>query len=187
MAEALTSPDEPAVRDISIDDMPAAVRGFLEAEQAFELSPESANITVGQPQAIHFEGLETYVLPIDVHADDAGVGEEVLYLVDTDAEGQKTGIGLVAKGRGGLARYQKPYVGYTETDETHRREGLGLRRLRLMNRLALREYDQPLHSDPNADVSDEAKAVWLKLVNSGEAEFFHDEEYPRFRFRDSHR
>lgn len=74
-----------------------------------------------------------------------------------------------------------PYVEWTETIEG-KRQGRGIRRMRTMNDLVLRQFGLPLHSDPVGETSEEAKGVWLKLVESGEAEVFEDNGFYRYRF-----
>jgi hypothetical protein len=72
----------------------------------------------------------------------------------------------------------KPFVGFTETDGNHRREGLGERRLRAMNALAQQKYGKPIHSD--TVISEEARKLWEKLVTEGRATMYKEGKHDRF-------
>lgn len=61
----------------------------------------------------------------------------------------------------------KPFVGYTNTEQKYRKKGLGTRRLLMMNAFSKALYSLPLYSDTL--VSGDAKPVWEKLVDQGKA------------------
>lgn len=63
----------------------------------------------------------------------------------------------------------KPFVGWTETAESARREWIGIRRLELMNALSQAEYGLPLYSDIRQIGDGEQTRVWEWLVTHGEA------------------
>ena len=168
--------------------MPPAVREYLDSELN---SWTEEKWLADTPSLIHFEGSDSYVMPIHANIDArGGVGEEVVFVVDTDESGNKIGMGLLGFGVGDHPpALKKPYVAYTQTEQGRRQEGLGTRRLRLMNQLALRLFDQPLNSDPESDLSIEAMYTWQKLVRAGEAEGYEEENGAlRWRFKtDLHR
>ncbi len=75
----------------------------------------------------------------------------------------------------------KPFVGYTETDSAHKRKGLALRRLEIMNVLAKALYGFPLHSGILGEDND-ARKVWGKLVDKKRARKIEENELGRVRY-----
>jgi len=61
-----------------------------------------------------------------------------------------------------------PYLGWTQTFDEYQHQGLGERRLALMNAYCKKVYDAHLHSSPNA--YDNSKSLWDKLRRSRRAE-----------------
>ncbi len=76
--------------------------------------------------------------------------------------------------------FGKPFVGWTETYDAFRRQGLGKRRLEEANAYSLAEYGRPLHSD--TIVMEEAERTWQTLCDEGRAEQFEEKGKVRFRF-----
>jgi hypothetical protein len=182
MTEEINKTDSFRRSDMAITDMPESVQSFLRDE----LSDWSNKpLTLGQPGLIEFEGINTYTLPIhDDPNNEGGFGEEIVLIVDTSDKGDKIGLGILAIGTGNAGdKYKKPYVGETHTDDDHTRQGLGIRRLKLMNRLALELFGLPLNSDPIGNTTGEAVAVWQKLVQADQAELYVEDGIPRFRFK----
>ncbi|MDQ5883583.1 MAG: hypothetical protein QG654_497 [Patescibacteria group bacterium] len=64
----------------------------------------------------------------------------------------------------------KPFVGFTDTEENFRRQGLGERRLLEMGAYSRQIYNLPIYSDTL--ISENAKALWNKFVSLGMAEVF---------------
>lgn len=78
-----------------------------------------------------------------------------------------------------------PYVAYTETDPKKRKQGLGRRRLMVMNLLANTLHEQPLHSDSDWFREDEATSLWERLEQEGKAVRYKDKNGDnRFRFKE---
>ena len=72
----------------------------------------------------------------------------------------------------------KPFTGFTSTEESARRTGLGTRRIFLMNAYAQMNYGFPLYSD--TAISEGAKKMWEKLVQQGKAERFKEGPHDRY-------
>ena len=184
MLETQKPSEQLIIRDVDFSDIPDGVNAYLDSE----LKAWSESATSGQLQHASYGGVDTYLMPINVETSGTTHDEEdVVFLIDTDEEGKKMGTGILAMGiQEGSPLYGKPYVGYTGTETGHTRKGLGLRRLRLMNQLALERHNQVLYSDFGEDISDEAIKVWEKLVTSGDAEQVEDQDHYRFRFKKLH-
>lgn len=73
----------------------------------------------------------------------------------------------------------KPFVGWTETNEDLRKSGMGTRRLFLMNAIAQMCYGLPLYSDTVN--SPQMKKIWEKLVESGNAIKFKEGDKDRYK------
>ncbi len=93
--------------------------------------------------------------------------EECTYLVDTLGD-ELTGYSEIVYAT--VPQYEqfreKPFVARTRT-LGERRQGLGTRRVEEMNAFTQAQYGLPLYSDTNQ--TDEAKALWEKLVATGRA------------------
>lgn len=73
----------------------------------------------------------------------------------------------------------KPFVGFTETSEQFRKEGLGERRILMMGAYAHMQYGLPLYSDTLIQLP--AEKVWNKLVEKGRAEELREGDKRRYK------
>ena len=74
----------------------------------------------------------------------------------------------------GVANFENmPFVAYTTTSLEHLRQGLGMRRLQLLNALCLDLWSQVLRSSDS--IRPEARGVWEKLCQMGLAEVWRDD------------
>ena len=130
----------------------------------------------------HNDGSSSYVAIQTKIYKGLGETERLTYVVDLTAEDDLQGYGEIRFNTSGEANYFrcKPSVGHTRTEETHRRKGLGARRLYIMNALALAIYSAPLNSDTL--INDAAKRIWERLVSKGEAYRYMEGETSRFVF-----
>lgn len=130
---------------------------------------------------IHPDGNETYVATTTkiYSGDDV---EESTYFIDMQG-GSVAGYGELRKNltKGGSYFTDKPLVGYTETEPTMRRQGLGLRRLEIMNAFSQMKYQLPLYSDTL--LQPDAKRRWEELVQVGKAEKFKEGRHDRYVFK----
>lgn len=112
-----------------------------------------------------------------------GETEDLVYLVDT-INGEMSGYSELRMALTKQTEFfkDKPFVGFTQTEEPLRGLGIGETRLRIMNSIAHAKYGHPLHSDTLLQES--AKRIWERLVENGEAEKFSEGEHERFRFKE---
>lgn len=114
--------------------------------------------------------------------DTNGETEELVYILDLDNEENEKGHAELRMNISNNDPYfkNKPFVGYTETEDDFRKQGLGARRLLIMNVFAKILYVLPLHSDTL--ISAEASSLWKRLVEEGKATTYLEGEHERFRF-----
>lgn len=74
----------------------------------------------------------------------------------------------------------RPSVCNTGTAMAYQRQGLGSRRLRILNQVTQKRYGLPLFSDTCRTIS--ADKTWDRLVREGLAVKFFDLDKPRYRF-----
>ncbi len=167
---------------IAYEELPDVVREFFES-QSSKFIPESEHVVGNFSQILKFlhqNGDETYVAQQDKKLVNNSV-ERCAYFADT-REGVMTGYIYTrfAYADPGPFFYGKPFVGFTETYEGFKKQGLGKRRLEEANAYSLAEYGRPLYSD--TIIFDEAKSVWEALCREGKAEQFIENDKVRFRF-----
>lgn len=107
-------------------------------------------------------GTEESTFVIDVVGDEIAGEGEIRYHLTNDSAYYK----------------DKPFVGFTETDQKFQRGGLGARRLRVMNALAQQKYGKPLHSD--TVITEGARRLWEKFVVEGRARMYKEGAHDRF-------
>lgn len=160
--------------EINYEELPsAAIRVFEGYSRRFILPEEYklrdfSNILMVQ----HDINDLTYVVKqTKTYSDTNGAQEDLVYFCDL--------LGNEYAGRSEL-RYSlsnkksfflnKPFVGYTDTEDALKRMGLGLRRVYLMNAVSEMFFNFPLYSDTL--LSPQTKELWEKLVSEGKAKSF---------------
>ena len=130
----------------------------------------------------HQEGGKTFLAQQTKTYSTHGATEALTYLVDIDSDGNIAGFGELRLNLSDSRNYfkDKPFVGYTQTERTFQRRGLGTRRLRLMNAISNMLYSLPLHSDTL--LGQESRGVWEKLVRAGLARKYKQGKHDRFSF-----
>lgn len=113
-----------------------------------------------------------------------GSTEILIDLIDLDQSGNQQGDGEI--------RYDpsddrpcfknKPFTGWTETEENYRKRGLGRRRLLMMNALSQMLYGLPLHSDTT--ILEQEKRILEKLLDEGKVSKYKEGEHDRYVFKD---
>ncbi len=76
---------------------------------------------------------------------------------------------------------QKPFVGFTQTENSFLKKGHGLQRYQLMNALTQAFYSLPLHSGTIRCHEDVAK-LWYKLEKQNNAKSYQEGNKLRFQF-----
>lgn len=128
----------------------------------------------------HVNGDRTYLAQQTKTYDTNKDTERLTYFVDMRGN-QVLGYSELRNNISNLREYfrDKPFVGYTETEKDFRNQGLGTRRLLLMNAFSGAQYSLPLNSDTlNSEVS-----VWEDLVQKGQAQKFQEGEHLRYSFK----
>jgi len=130
----------------------------------------------------HQSGDRTFAARQTKTYDTNGDTEELVYLIDVDSDGIEEGHGEIRMNISNDDPYfkNKPFVGYTETEGGFRRQGLGTRRLLMMNTFTQMLYDLPLHSDTL--IADDARRLWERLAVEGKAIKYPEGQNERFRF-----
>lgn len=108
--------------------------------------------------------------------------EELTYIFETKNE-TKIGHGEIRYNYTSKEDFfvDKPFVGFSSTEDEFLRKGYGLERLKLMNELTKSIYHLKLHS--STTIRDNARKVWSeRLIKEGSAKQYFQEERERFQF-----
>jgi GNAT superfamily N-acetyltransferase len=135
------------------------------------------------------DGLITYVAEHPAVIDEDGmevVNQSHMYFADVDQEGAIVGRGTAFHRYDGTDPYyrQKPILTYTETMPERQGQGIGQRRLEVMDTVVQTLHGEPLHSDWELDMEDEVTDQFKKAVREGRAEEYTEENgETRYRFK----
>lgn len=161
------------VEDIKLRRVPREPRLILERASKRFMSPEE------------YKGLEQIMsLEFDYSNGDFGYGliyptkysngdsEISLYFIEYNKKKEETGHAELRYNYSNPSPYfkDKPFIGWVSTEERYQRQGLGIRKHRVMNALALAIYDKVLHAD--TVMTEYEFKVWKKLVELGEARHY---------------
>ncbi len=177
-------------RPIQPDAIPAEVaeqiirRGGLFVDRA--LQPRSIDGFESLRSLAHDNGDETYLAnQTKIYGDDEK--ESIIHVIDTTPAGQVIGVGEVRFNRDSEEDYfkDKPFVGWTLTENARSNEGLGSRRLLVMRLATAAEFGLVLHSDTL--ITESATRIWERMVRNGLAERYDqpisaNKTAPRYRF-----
>lgn len=174
--------------DILPDQFPGSVAQAL-YEQSAE-RPENRFTIHAFRNLMRFDnndGIVTYVGEFpkaDSSGRDFGFEGSFAKLIDINVNKLHIGEGSIIHGYdiGNPASDGKPYVAWTGTAEGFRKQGLGLRRLKVMNVVAQELYGKPLNSDSEFFIEEEARSLWRHLVQQELADRY-SETYGGLRYR----
>lgn len=165
------------------------MKGFFEAEMTSLLFPQyykqgnfdhffAIHHSLGD---ITYVAQQTKVYPVIgvTEYSNAADTRDLVYLRDVTVSGEDEGYGVLIKS----IKSNKPYVGYTSTEEEYQKKGLGKRRLLMMNALSQMLFGFPLHSD--IIIRPVAESIWVKLATEGKAIKYNEEGRDRFMFTKS--
>lgn len=173
------------LEQIGIDQIPEEVMKKFEGYSARFISPQDYKEKNFDSffKITHDNKDETYIakqLKELANADEK-IKEEDTYFIDTRDQF------IIGNGElrfdmslrdGGFLR--KPFIGYTGTTENYQRQGLGVRRIEVMNAFSEMHYNSPVYSD--SLLSPSAEKVWEFLQTSGHAEKIQEGDLYRFRY-----
>lgn len=169
---------------LSYEDVPKVAMKHFERQSSRFLHPDEYHERDFTKlfQYTQGNGDVVYVAQQDKTYSANGHTERLTYFVGT-RDGEKTGD---LELRYALTDQQdffkdKPFVGFTNTEDDFVRQGLAVTRLEDANAYSLAEHGYLLHSGDL--VADEAKGAWAKLIAAGKAEEYEDRPgKTRFRF-----
>jgi hypothetical protein len=179
---------EGRIEKINMTEVPEEALHFFEFKSGQFLSPN--DYTLGNFENFfrvrHCDGKETFLAQQTKTYPkgflEAGDTERLTYLVDMDGDKiiGRAELRLNLKCPEEYTEYfkDKPFIGWIETDKNLRGQGLGTRRIYLMNAYSRMLYGLPLYSDTVN--SPEMENLWETLVRRGEARKFKEVEYNRF-------
>ncbi len=132
--------------------------------------------------------ITTYVGMYDRALDEDGLGpfeDTLTHVVDTDENVVAGETIATYRHTEGDAFYSgTPTVDWTETKDQYLRQGLGTRRIEILDQLTQSAHDAPLHSAPSWNQEDAAEMLWRRLVEAGKAEQYIDSSGDdRFRMK----
>lgn len=173
---------EGEINGITFEDIPGKVMEFFEKK-----SEEYINIDNYKPKNFSKYFIINYkngdVAYVAIQEKDYGKyagTEESTYLTDM----KEDDISGYSEIRYNLSKQDneyfkdKPFIGFTRTSPEFARLGLATRRLLTMNALSQAKYNKPIYS--GTLISEQAKKLWEKLVERGEAKKFKEGKHDRY-------
>jgi len=170
---------------LNINDLPPAVLDFFESNSKKFVLPE-----VYQPKdfkkfmLVNFDnGDRTYIAnQVKKYNEEEDGTEDLNYLVDYRGD-ENIGHAELRYNLSDSEYFQnKPFIGYTNTEEKYQKTGLGMRRIFLLDALAKTFYNHSVCSD--TVITDQAKSLWEYLVQDGKAKKFKEGEHDRYMMLD---
>jgi hypothetical protein len=161
------------IREIRLKDIPSNAMDFFEAQSARFITLDEYKKGNFDSSFIinHDSGYDTYVTSqITYYKYTSKTTEKLIHLFETTKNLTKIGHGEIRYDFLSKREFftEKPFVGYTNTEEEYRRKGFGIQRLRVMNALTYMFFNLPLNSDNTIWPS--AKRCWERLAEVKEAE-----------------
>lgn len=166
------------------DQIPTKVMDWFEGRSAMSVRPgdyKTGNFI--EFYIIHHQsGDTTYIARQKKTYDTSGDTEDLVHLIDLDSNGNEEGHAEIRNNITNPSPYfrDKPFVGYTKTEDMFRNRGLATRRLLIMNQITRMFYGLELHSDTL--ITKEARGLWERLVGEGKAIKYKEGELDRFKF-----
>jgi hypothetical protein len=171
---------------INVDKIPSVVNDYFEFKSEQLIDPK--DYKPGNFNMFflikHVSGEFTYgAQQTKTYDHKKGSTEILVHLVDIDQFGNKQGDGEIRNNISDNHTYfkNKPFAGWTKTEENFTERGLGLRRFLMMNALSQMLYSLPLHSD--TIILDKAKRILEKLLANGKVEKYKEGERDRYVFK----
>ena len=150
-----------AIESISYNDLPYRIRKNLDGKDDCGLAL----------QITHLDLSKTFV--------GENLSLEAVFLQDRDSKNKYAGEGQIFL-EAGNDEPDIPVVGFTFTALKYRRNGLGKRRLQIMDAVTRSLYQDPLYS--SGSPRPEQRSIWEHLVNEEIAEIVKWQETKRYKF-----
>lgn len=168
---------------ISYDEVPEDVKKYFESQSSKFILPEEYHTQNFQKLYTfsYLNGDICYIAEQDKTYGTNGDTERHTYFMDRRGDKEIGYLELRLNISNQIIYFKgKPFVGFTRTAEDFQSEGLGERRLRVANAYSLEQYNVSLNS--SAVIEEEAKRIWERLVEKGDAEKYKEGKHERFRF-----
>lgn len=180
------------VENVAYDKLPLKILSRFEAfrKKAAEIQGQGPLTFKGVLSISHNNGDKSYVaslqerhLPKGQSSEQASMSFLDSYVIDANADGVPTGNAVFRRvtNTEDDSLKDKPYALLNLTDKDFREQGLGNRRLLLMNAVSRMLYGLPLHSDTS--IANEAeRRLWEKFVTQGKAKKYSQNGVDRYSF-----
>src|ERR1035437_9640835 len=174
---------------INAEKVPSIAKDFFEFKSRSLMAPR--DYRPGNFSAFflisHNSGGVTYVVQqTKIYDHKEGATETLVHIIDVDQFGNKQGDGEIRNNVSDNRAYfkNKPFVGWTETEENLRGKGLGLglRRLLMMNALSQMLYGLPLHTD--TIITRSSGRILKRLARKGKIDKYKEGERNRYVFKE---
>ena len=171
------------IKQISQEEVPDFVMKIFEMKSHQFLHPDDYELDNFEVFFLitHLDDSKTYITQQTKTYDTNGETEMLTFFVDS-SNNELEGYSELRLNFSNSIKYfiDKPFVGFTDTEQKFRNKGLGVRRLKIMNAFSESFYGLPIYSDTL--ITESAKRVWEKLVIGGEAHKFLEDKKERYGF-----
>lgn len=161
--------------EVNIDDIPPAVMQRFEGySKMYILRDEyQPNNFTGVFVLSHNNGDRTYIAEqIKVYDQTSKATEQLAYYIEMRGD-IEIGHGELRKDISEKPILDgEPFIGFIETEEQYKHQGLGARRLNMMNAFAQLRYGKPLNAGDT--ISDDARGMFEAMATEGEVEIIDD-------------
>lgn len=175
------------VQTISCADLPRPVAEFFQARSEMFLQPEDvkgidgfsllAVVTSGQDDVTRYVGQEG-----KTYTGTDGAEETLVHMIEFTKTDRQLGHGEIRLGHSEDEFFKdKPFVGFTRTEEDFQCRGYGRKRLFVMNHLTHMLFGLPLHS--STLIAPPAESLWKRLAKEDLVETYREGAHVRYCFR----
>jgi len=160
-----STPDIPALLECELEDVPENVGHQI---QILANTFEASNLQPsGKPMYMDFgKGGKVYVLAFNQtnHSEGYEVRIDAAYAVDINTQGKIMGVGISFLGldENGQEKGYPPIMAWTNTEDEFKSQGLGTRRLVVLNEANKQMFNHFLTS--GEAINEAAEAAWRKLT-----------------------
>ncbi len=163
------------IKPISFDDIPSKFmekfegysRKFIELQEYIPRNFDNAFLIE------HKNNYLSYLVSQEKqYSDNNKTVEKLIYIFDSTKDNEEIGHAEIVFVSNSKSNFfvNKPFPGYTTTEDKFLRKGYGINRLRMMNALSYVFFNYPLNSSDT--IASNAQACWKKLVDNNEAKYY---------------
>jgi hypothetical protein len=158
------------IKSITLEDIPSHIMERFEGySKRFIIPEEYRKNNFDYAFLLESKNYMTYIISQEKNYKEENHVEKSIYLFEYNSNSENIGHGEIRFGYESEKAFfkDKPFVGFTQTEDKFQRQGYGLNRLRIMNGLSYMFFNLPLNSDET--LTNKAKKVWNKLLDNTEA------------------